>query len=163
MGQRLWKVELGEQDRQRLEAIAFRGSDKAYRIKTARALLKASEGMTDQRIHEALAMGKSTVFNLRRRFCQEGLDSCLNRKEQERRFRKIDGEIEARIAQIACSKAPEGRSSWTLDLLTDRIAQLNIVPGGVSRATVGRVLKKIESNRGRPSASASRKPTKASL
>lgn len=87
-------------------------------------------------------MNARTVERLRRRFVEEGLEAALQRKEQKnRRAKKIDGEAEAQLVAIACSKPPEGRKSWTLKLLTDQLVSLDIVDS-VSLETVRKTLKK---------------------
>jgi hypothetical protein len=54
---------------------------------------------------------------------------------------KIDGEKEAKIIAIACSKPPEGRAKWTLRLIAEKAVELEIVDS-LSHMTVHRLLKK---------------------
>lgn len=148
MPRKLHHIVLTPEQKKRLNKIAFSGSEKVYRIVRARALLKSAAGATDVQIAQALDIGRSTVVALRKQFVQEGLEACMSRKEQQRRHRKITGDIEARIVQLYCSKPPEGRARWTLDLLTDRVAQLRLVPGGLGRSTIHEALKKTNSSLG---------------
>ena len=53
----------------------------------------------------------------------------------------MDGQAEAHLIALACGAAPEGRSRWTLRLLSDRMVALEHVES-VSHETVRRVLKK---------------------
>ena len=53
----------------------------------------------------------------------------------------FDGEKEAQLIKLACSKPPEGRSRWTLQLLAERLVELRIVDH-VSDDTVRLTLKK---------------------
>ena len=48
---------------------------------------------------------------------------------------------------LACSAPPEGQVRWTLQLLADRLVQLEVVEC-ISDQTVRRTLKKTLSNRG---------------
>ena len=48
---------------------------------------------------------------------------------------------EAFLIAIACSDAPEGRESWTMQLLADRLVELKLVES-ISDETVRRTLKK---------------------
>jgi transposase len=155
MGRKLHHVVLSSEQKDQLNKIAFSGSEKVYRIVRARALLKAASGATDIEIAQALDISRNTVVSLRKQFAKEGLESCLNRKEQQRRHRKVTGDIEARIVQLYCSEPPEGRVRWTLDLLTDRIAELRLVPEGLGRSTIHDALKKTTSSPGKPNPSAS--------
>jgi len=55
---------------------------------------------------------------------------------------KIDGNIQAKITMLACSEPPEGRSKWTLNLLADKLVEMEVVDS-ISNMTVQRVLKKM--------------------
>ena len=55
---------------------------------------------------------------------------------------KIDGKIQAKITMLACSEPPDGRSKWTLNLLADKLVEMEIVDS-ISNMTVQRVLKKM--------------------
>jgi len=54
----------------------------------------------------------------------EGLEAALGRKKQEKYYRKVIGEVEAEICVIACSKPPEGRSRWTMQMIADELIRL---------------------------------------
>ena len=69
-------------------------------------------------------------------------------KEQiTRRPQKLDGHDEAQLMALACSQPPEGRASWTLQLLADRLVECEIVDR-ISTETVSRTLKKTNSSLG---------------
>ena len=55
---------------------------------------------------------------------------------------KIDGKIQAKITMLACSEPPDGRSKWTLNLLADKLVEMEVVDS-ISNMTVQRVLKKM--------------------
>lgn len=85
---------------------------------------------------------------IRKRCVEEGIDSALNRKKQLRRRRKIlDGEGEARLMTMTCGEPPDGRASWTLKLLAERLVECEVVEA-ISAETVRRTLKKTNSSRG---------------
>ena len=68
--------------------------------------------------------------------------AALGRKEQlNRRRKKLDGPGEAHLIALACSPPPEGRVSWTLQLLADGLVEGEIVES-ISDETVRRTLKK---------------------
>ncbi len=56
--------------------------------------------------------------------------------------RIFDGENEAKLIALACSKPPKGRVRWTLRLLENKVVELGIVDRA-SDSTIGRALKKI--------------------
>ena len=78
----------------------------------------------------------------------EGLEAALNRKEQiNRKAKKLDGVKEANLIKIACSEAPEGASRWTLQLLADKLVELDIVDS-IAKETVRQSLKKTSLSHG---------------
>ena len=114
-------------------------------------LLKADAdgpGWTDSQIAEALETSTLTVARLRKRCVLEGLEAALcSRPQAVRKPRKRDGVGEARLVVLACGKAPEGRSQWTMPLLADQLVELKIVEE-ISDETVRKTLKKTNSNPG---------------
>ncbi|MDJ0596045.1 MAG: helix-turn-helix domain-containing protein [Pleurocapsa sp. MO_226.B13] len=70
-----------------------------------------------------LKVGESTVHRTRQKCVELGLDSA--QKERPRRGRKVklDGQAEAFLVATACSEAPQGRQSWTMQLLADRLVE----------------------------------------
>jgi hypothetical protein len=113
--------------------------------------LKANEGpegpaWSDDRIAEALELSSGGVAGIRRRFSKRGTQGTVKRKAPDREYEtKLDGEQEARLIQLACSEAPEGRSEWSLRLLADRMVELGVVDT-LSYETVRQTLKKTSSS-----------------
>jgi hypothetical protein len=62
-------------------------------------------------------------------------------KHRKTREKVLDGDAEARLVKLACSQAPDGREKWSLQLLTDKLIELEVVET-VSRETVRTTLKK---------------------
>ena len=77
------------------------------------------------------------------RFVEQGFEAALERKKQQVPSRKriIDGEKEAKLISIACSKPPQGFAKWTMAMLADKLVTLKVVDS-VSGQTVWRTLKK---------------------
>lgn len=145
-------VELTSEERRQLEGLIQKGKVAGYKIRHAQMLLKADQGQEgpgwpDQQIAEAFGAHQTTVENLRKRLVEEGLEGALERHKRQNYTRKLDGDAEARLIAIACSKPPEGRSEWTLRLLADRLVELSVVES-ISHMTVSRTLKKTRSNPG---------------
>lgn len=140
-------VRLTSEERERLEGIVNRGREAAYRRRHAQILLwvdegEHGEGLTDIKTAERVGCTRRTVEQIRERCVCEGLQAALERKKRSReRSRILDGEGEARLVSIACSEPPEGRSRWTLQMLGDRLVELNVVES-ISKETVRQVLKK---------------------
>ena len=93
-------------------------------------------------------MGTATVERVRRRCVEEGVEAALGRREQlRRRQRKLDGQSEAHLIAMAISQPPEGRVSWTMQMLADGLVEREIVDS-ISPETVRRTLKKTNSSLG---------------
>jgi len=151
MSRKTYRVELTEADRRWLLEFIGRGAAPAREQTRARVLLKADQGpegsaWPDDRIAEALELSVGGTKGIRRRFAERGLEGCVRRKNPDREYeRKLDGDQEARLVQLACSEAPEGRSQWSLRLLADRLVELEVVDS-ISHETVRQILKKTDSS-----------------
>lgn len=152
--QKKYHVTLTREERGELERMISAGKAAARKLTHARILLKADEAeggpaWTDERIAEALGVGLSTVWRTRRRFVEEGTEAAITPKPGTRVYaRKLDGAGEARLVKLACSRPPEGRKRWTLQLLADRMVVLGHAEEGLSYEAVRRVLKKTRSSPG---------------
>ena len=153
MPKKHYVVTLTAAERSSLQALIAKGKVAAQKRLHAQILLKADvgpegDGWTDQQIVEAFDVGRCTVERARQRFVEQGLEAALVRKPQQNRIaRKINGVAEAHLIAAACGKPPEGRKGWTLQLLADRLVELELVDS-VSYETVRRTLKKTKSSRG---------------
>ena len=147
MPKKKYIVSLTSSERNCLEQLTQKGKTAAYKMNHARILLKADinqegGGWTDRQISESLDIGHATIERVRQRFVEEGIESALNRREQKKRRQKIiDGEKEAYLIAIACSETPAGKSNWTLQMLSEKMVELNYVEQ-VSTETIRKTLKK---------------------
>jgi len=146
-------VKLSNEERQQLETLVRKGKSPARRMLKARILLKADvseagEGWSDSRIIAALDTSPSMVYRVRKQLVEEGLEAVLSRKQREMPAVApiFDGEKEAKLIALACSKPPKGYARWTLRLLENKVVELGIVDRA-SDSTIHRTLKKTVSNR----------------
>lgn len=143
-----YRINLTDKERNELGRLTKNGKTPAKKCLNARALLlcDSSEGRSPwvvEKIAEALGVTSRTIEHLKKRFDEHGLDGALERKQRETapREKKYDGAFDARLMQLACSTAPEGRSRWTIRLLSEKVVELDIAPS-CSPMTVCRSLKK---------------------
>src|SRR5260221_1369106 len=141
-------VRLSDEERERLEALIRKGKSPAQKLLKARILLKADaseagEGWSDSRIVKAFDTSISMVYRVRKQLVEEGFEAVLSRKQRATPgvARIFDGEKEAKLIALACSKPPKGRARWTLRLLEKKVGELKIVDRA-SDSTIGRTLKK---------------------
>lgn len=139
-------VNLNKEEKEELQKLINSGKSKARVQRRARILLLCDEhpNWSDKKIAEALLCSVPTVERTRKRCVEESFENALYDKKRNRIYeRKLDALAEAHLVTLACSKPPEGRSSWTMQLLADELVALNLVDS-VSDETVRRTLKKIK-------------------
>ena len=140
-------VELTKAECKTLRELISSGKGAARKLARARILLKADSSAgapnwSDVKISEALDVGRATVERLRKQFVEEGFEAALAQRKSQRNYqRKLNGDAEAHLITLACSKAPEGYSRWTLRLLAESMVTLEYIDQ-VSHETVRSVLKK---------------------
>jgi transposase len=151
-----WIVDLNEEQRRELSALVHKGKASARRITRARVLLLAAEDRTDDEVASVLHTSRSTVERIRRRFVEHGLEAALSERSRPGAAPKLDDRGQATLIALACSNPPEGRTSWTMQLLADELVVRRVVPA-ISDEAVRRTLKKTGSSRGSRSTGASRR------
>jgi len=149
-------VNLTPAEREQLHHLTRQGKTAARRLKRAHILLLSDEGYDDATIARMLHVGESTVHRTRQRCVEEGVEPALGERPRPGGKRKLDGNVEAFLVATACSEPPEGRECWTMQLLADRLIELQLVDT-VSAETVRQTLKKTNCDRGRRSSGASPK------
>ena len=148
-------VTLTQEERKKLEAIKNRGKHTARKVINALILLKCDKGefqtkqYTDPQIESMLEVSNPRIWRVKRTFVEDGLEIALNGKKGSRVYkRRLDGDGEAHLVALSCSKPPEGRSQWSVRLLADKMVELKYVDK-ISPATVCRTLKKMNLSLGK--------------
>ena len=143
-----YKVTLTTEERAELTALVSRGTGNARRLRRARILLMADENQPegawqDADIAKALSAHARTVERTREKCVELGIEAALNHtRPKKTRAKVLDGAAEARLAQLACSEAPDGHERWTMQMLADKLIELEVVET-ISRETVRTTLKKM--------------------
>ena len=139
------RIVLSSKEREELESIVKGGNNKVRVVHRAQTLLWSDAGKSDLEIADLLAVNPLTVAKTRQRWVEK--QSLL---DQARPGRPpiLDGKQEAFLVALTCSESPEGRESWSMQLLADRLVELQIVEQAISDETVRRILKKMHSSLG---------------
>jgi transposase len=152
--EKIFVVRLLDEERQQLEALIKSGKTSSLTLTRARILLKADQqergpAWTDAEIADALDVSLKTVFNIRKKWVEHGLEVALERKRQKGlpTPRKVDGKVEAKLVATCCGPPPKGHAKWTLRLLATKLVELEVVDS-ISPETVRQTLKKTKSNPG---------------
>jgi transposase len=134
-----YRVDLSEAERAELQTLLHGGRHAARTLKRAQILLAADAGVPDETMAQSLGVGGSTVYRTKRRFVEGNLDKALHEEPRPGAARKLTGQEEALLVATACSRPPEGRARWTIELLAGEMVRLT-AHESLSRETVRRRL-----------------------
>jgi transposase len=149
-----YKITLNEDELTLLNTIVSKGSHTSQKVLNALILLNSDEKAdkikpVNEQISKILHVSMRKIDRVKQRFVEEGLEIALNGHPKEREYvHKVDGDLEAHLLALSCSKAPAGFSRWSLRMLADKVVELEYVES-ISYETVRRVLKKTNLNRGK--------------
>jgi hypothetical protein len=143
-----YKVTLQKEERNRLEAVAQKGSHKSQKVLNALVLLNCDEGefqdkpLKNEEVASVLRISMRKIDRVKKRFVEEGMETALTGRKQERVYeKKADGDFEAHVVALSCSAPPEGFARWSLRLLADRAVELRYIDS-ISYETIRRIFKK---------------------
>lgn len=142
-----YRVTLSGDERERLERLSRQRTASVRMVRRAEALLLAADEKTDEVIAEQLRMSVTTLERLRRRFVEEGLEASLRERPRPGARPKLGPKERAFVVALACTKPPEGRHRWTMQLLADRLVELEMVPD-ITDEAIRLLLKRTSSSRG---------------
>ena len=137
-------VELTQDEYEFLTTYVAHGQKNARQINRARTLLLSHDGKDDQDIVKVLGISRATIYNVRKRYHQQKYDHIVEILQDKPRLGRpiaFDHKVEANVAMIACSEAPKGCARWTLNLIADKLVQLQVVDS-ISHESVRSLLKK---------------------
>ena len=138
-----YRVTLETSERVQLVTMVLGGKGAVRRLKRAQILLAADSGSADEEIARNVAVGTSTVYRTKQRFVDEGLERALSELPRPGAERKLGVVDESLLVAVACSKPPDGRSRWTLQLLADEMVRLT-VHDSISDETIRRRLGELQ-------------------
>jgi hypothetical protein len=142
-----YKITLTKEEREQLNDIISKGTHSAQLYHGAYILLNCDEGkwgdkLTNEQIRKVLQISMRMIDRVKQKFVEEGFEACLERKTLSKtKEKKVDGDMEAHLIALSCSKPPKGYSRWSLRMLADKMIELKYAES-ISHETVRRVLKK---------------------
>jgi hypothetical protein len=142
-----YKVRLTKLEREELLSMTRGGKHSSKKVIHALILLNCDEGrfsdkVKNKDITRVLKIGSRTIDRVKKKFVELGFEAALEISPTTRVYdNKTDGDVEAHLIALSCSKPPKGFSRWSLRLLADRMVEMQYVED-ISYETVRRVLKK---------------------
>jgi transposase len=138
-----YRVTLDVSEKSQLEELVSGGTGRVRQLKRAQILLAAHAGASDEQMARTIRVGSATVYRVKRRFVEGGVEHALHERQRPGASRKLTGKQEALLVATACSTPPKGRARWTLQLLADELVRLT-EHTELSRETVRRRLEENE-------------------
>ena len=145
MGQIATPFVLSEADQTTLNLLVSKGKESVRKLNRVRALQFSHQGQHPEQISTLLGISVATVYNVRKRYREDGLERAISEKARPGQPRKVTPQVEAQITQLACSAAPDGRTRWTVALINERLVKLDIY---IDDESVRLALKKVSSSPG---------------
>jgi len=141
-------VTLTKGEREELKQITFKGKHKSQKVINALILLGCDEGKyqdkrsKNKEMSQVLQISMRKIDRVKKRFVVDGLGVTLNGRKGSRVYaKKMDGDFEAHLIALSCSKPPKGFSRWSLRLLADQVVELDYIDN-ISHESIRRILKK---------------------
>ncbi len=145
---RKYIVTLSQEERTALTKIISKGSHRSQKVLNALILLNCDEGDHQEKrsinedVSRVLNISMRKIDRVKKRFVEDSFETALNGRKGERVYKKkVDGDFEAHLVALSCSKPPQGYARWSLRLLANRVVELKYIEN-ISYETVRRVLKK---------------------
>ena len=148
-----YPVHLSEAERIELQTLVRTGEHPARIIRRAQILLWSAAGKDDKEIAALTGCALMTIAITRERWM---IDKRLEDLPRPGGTPKLDAKQESLLVALACSDAPEGRVTWTMQLLADKLIELKVIDS-ISDEAVRRTLKKTSSSPGKSNSGASLK------
>ena len=106
-----YAVRLAQEQQEELQRLIRVGKSPARVTARARILLKSGDGWPAPQVAEALDVALGTVYRVKQRFAEEGLERVLQDRPQANRPRKLDDRGEAHLIALACSRRRKGTTT----------------------------------------------------
>ena len=140
-------IKLNRKNRVFLTNFVKDGTKKARAIKRANILLLADEGYDNDDIAGFTRIHRQSIWRIKKRYVEEGIPLALEDKPRPGQPVKYDKKERAEVVSLACTKAPNGRKRWTIDLIVKQLRK-NKNFKTINRETVRLILKKTKQNHG---------------
>jgi transposase len=141
-----YRLHLTEEEKEQLTHTIAKPKSSVKELVRSQVILAIAENglhKTDKEVAGLYGMSTRSIERLRKRCCEDGLQAALQGKKREVfKEKKLTGEVEAKLSMLACSAPPASIEHWTLQLLADKMVELNYIDS-ISHTSVGTLLKKM--------------------
>src|SRR2546428_3912620 len=134
MNERSW-VRLSKHEQQELRRLLQSGLQPVRTVLRALALRQLADGQPIRQVAKNVGLTPKTVWLTSQRYRQGGLERALYERPRPGKAALLDTHHRQRIVALACGPPPQGRSRWTVRLLTEEVVKRKLVPR-VGRETI---------------------------
>lgn len=141
----VYRLHLTATERQTLEGWLKKGKNSTKRVQYAQILLNSDEVIerkSSSVLKSIIGVSVKTIERVRRQFCEEGMSMFELKARKTRSDKKIDGRVEAHLSALLCQSPPDGKSRWELQMLSDKLVELQVIER-ITVTSVRKVLKKM--------------------
>ena len=141
-----YRIHLTPSEREILMDWTKTGKRKAQHVQYCHILLCSDESegrkpLLSAEIVERYRTSTKTIERLRKDFCSDGLSLFEVQVRKTRSDKKLDARVEAHLIALCCQVPPDDAPKWKLQVLADRLVELQVVDS-ISRMSVSTLLKK---------------------
>jgi len=135
------KFELKEQDKIYLENLTKKGERDSKEFERAYILLALAKGKNHKEIEDFYNVNRITIWRTKKKYYKYGVAKAIKDDPRSGQPKKYKERENAEIVALACTKAPAGRTRWTLKLLEKTLKKQEGLET-INRETIRLVLKK---------------------
>lgn len=140
IAQRKLHLTLKPEDRKEIDKILSKGRYSVRLIKRAQVLDMLDRGYSSNEISPILGVTPEMARRRGWMYVREGLERALNDAPRPGNDKLLSERQSNQIVAMVCSKPPEGRERWTIELTAEEAVKRKIVPK-VGRETIRILLK----------------------
>ena len=132
---------LKPKDREFLVNLTKTGNRNSREFERAYVLLALDKGKKHEDITEFYNVSRITIWRVKAKYLHEGVQEAVKDEPRPGQPIKYSEKDKAEIIAMACSKAPEGRSRWTIRLIEKTLKERKVMVT-INRETIRLLLKK---------------------
>ncbi len=141
------KIKLKPKDRELLINLTKTGSRNSREFERAYILLALDKCKKHEEIADFYNVSRITIWRVKKKYLESGVNGAIKDDPRPGQPIKYNEEVNAEIIATACSKAPDGRSRWTIRLLEKTLKKCNGMET-INRESIRLLLKKTHVNLG---------------
>jgi putative transposase len=129
------QIALKQRDRQQIDQLLAGGLQGVRTTLRALALRQLDQRQSTPAVGASLGLSAKAVWQIGKRYLDGGLERALFDAARPGKAPALDPQQQQRIIAVVCSPPPEGRTRWTVRLLTEEVIKRKLVPH-VGRETI---------------------------